>query len=625
VGEVAGLRFSRMGGRRSLVRVRLSDGSGEVALLFFNQPWMREHFIKGKSVEVCGPVVDSKGPAFASPRVGRAPGTDKRSVASEEAAGRSLPSLPSPGTLEPIYPLTEGVGQSFLADLVSRAVGEFAERLEDPLSQELLAEHALPTLPVAVVDVHHPRSEAAYARALRRLALEALLRLQAELLRRRRARREGAARAVPLDDATHAALLAHLPFAPTPAQTSVMAELRADLGRAVPMRRLLQGDVGSGKTLVALYAAQAVASCAGQTAFMAPTELLAEQHFAGLAGLLEKAGQRAVLLTGSLSAAERRHVRAAIADGDATVVFGTHALFSEDIVYRRLDLVIIDEQHRFGVDQRSRLLNKGADVHALFMTATPIPRTLALTVYGDLDVSVMKGMPPGRGSLVTRWLRGSDRRALPRLLTERLEAGGQVFWVCPRIGEGVSESEPRRGDAEDTFERLRDSKLAPFGVELVHGRLASAERVSRLDRFRAGTSRVLVATTVIEVGVDVPAATVMVIEHAERLGLAQLHQLRGRVGRGAADSFCYLLGAAAAAPRLELLERTRDGFEIAEADLAQRGMGDLAGARQAGDNREGLDDPVTDLSLILLARDLVRADEETFTAYSQDPFPSMNP
>jgi len=316
---------------------------------------------------------------------------------------------------------------------------------------------------------------------------------------------------------------------------------------------------------------------------------------------------RARLLTGSLPAARRAEVLAELAAGSAQVAFGTHALFSADVRFAALALAVIDEQHRFGVAQRRRLLEKGRDVHALLMTATPIPRSLALTVYGDLEVTLIGEKPPGRGRVTTRWLRGSERLRLRGLLARELEAGGQVYWVVPRIEGAPSGAE----GAAQRHAELAAGPLARFGVELVHGRLESAERERRLARFRAGEARLLVATTVIEVGVDVPAASAIVIEEAQRLGLAQLHQLRGRVGRGSADARCWLLGAAAAKERFEFLERNDDGFALAEEDLRRRGMGDLLGLRQAGG---GVPGPETgdalerDLDLLLAARDVARAD-----------------
>jgi ATP-dependent DNA helicase RecG len=330
-----------------------------------------------------------------------------------------------------------------------------------------------------------------------------------------------------------------------------------------------------------------------------------------------------------VSAAERRQVLAQLASGMADVAFGTHALFSPDVRYRNLALAVIDEQQRFGVGQRARILDKGRDVHALLMTATPIPRTLALTLYGDLDTSVLREAPAGRGKVGTRWVRGQDRERVPEFLRERLDAGEQVYWVVPRIGtadetdEEVAES--ARSGAESAFARLERSDLARHGIELVHGRMPAPERAARLERFRAGRAGVLVATTVIEVGVDVPNATVMVIENAERLGLAQLHQLRGRIGRGARDGWCLLFGDQVAAERFELLERTSDGFEIAEEDLRLRGMGDLAGLRQAGDNAEGLGDPGLDLGLLLLARELVETRPELARAYDDEGAGDVTP
>jgi len=387
------------------------------------------------------------------------------------------------------------------------------------------------------------------------------------------------------------------------------------------MRRLLQGDVGSGKTVLALYAALAVVESDGQAAVMAPTEVLAEQHFYGSRGVLREAGVEAALLTAATPRDERRYELERLARGELNVVFGTHALFSKDVQFSRLDLAVIDEQHRFGVGQREKLMEKGADVHQLLMTATPIPRTLALTVYGDLDVSTLQEAPPGRGRVSTRWVKGGEVKKLSGFLAERLEQGEQVYWVCPRIGdlEGADAGSPETGAtaaAERRYVQACESDLASYGVELVHGRLPAEERGHRLDRFRRGEIGLLIATTVVEVGVDVPDATVMVIENAERLGLAQLHQLRGRVGRGPKDSWCFLVGDEAARERFELLERTRDGFEIAEQDLAARGMGDLAGVRQAGVNLEGLTDPERDLDLVLAAREVIRTRPDIAELYA---------
>jgi ATP-dependent DNA helicase RecG len=366
--------------------------------------------------------------------------------------------------------------------------------------------------------------------------------------------------------------------------------------------------VGTGKTAVAALCASAVVEGGGQAAFLAPTEVLAEQHHMGLGKLLDAAGIGHALLTGKVKGEERREILRRLERGEIGVLFGTHALFQAGVAFARLDLAIIDEQHRFGVGQRSALLDKGKGVHLLLMTATPIPRTLALTLYADLEVVTLREAPPGRGKVSTHWVRGPKTRKVIPWLAERMAEGEQVYWVCPRIG---SDGDDKPGAAEARYAKLAsDERVREYGVELVHGRLPAEERSWRLERFRRGDIGLLVATTVIEVGVDVADATVIVIEGAERLGLAQLHQLRGRVGRGPRDSWCLLTGAAVAAERFELLERTRDGFEIAEEDLRRRGMGDLAGLRQAGANQEGLADPERDLDLVLLARELCQGDPE---------------
>jgi ATP-dependent DNA helicase RecG len=576
-GVVARPRFSRFG-RRSTLRFSLEADGAALDVLYFNQPWQRERFAADDEVALAGQVSEGRrGPALVSPRLvdpERAP----------EGAGR------------PIYPTGEGVGQELLASLCRQAVERSAARLCETLPAEPLARLGLPPLPEAVRALHAPPTLEAYEAGRRRVVLEALLPIQARVLERAAGRAGGQAVEIAVDEARHVELCGRFPFTFTAGQGRITADLRADLQRSTPMRRLLQGEVASGKTALGAYACMAAVAAGAQAAFLAPTELLAEQHFAGLRGLLECAGVRSDLLTGSLRASERREVLERLAAGTVDLLFGTHALFSSDVRYARLALAVIDEQHRFGVAQRARLMDKGRDVHVLLMTATPIPRTLALTLYGDLQISTLRELPAGRGRVRTRWLKKDDRVAAERLLLERLEAGERVFWVSPRIGDGDAPG------AERAFERLKTSSLGRFGVELVHGRLSANTRAARLERFRAGSSRVLVATTVIEVGVDVPEATVMVIEDADRLGLAQLHQLRGRVGRSGGDAWCLLRGAEAARERLELLERCHDGFALAEEDLRRRGMGELSGLRQSGALMEGLG---ADLDLLTAARDLL--------------------
>jgi len=597
-GKVKNCRLTRLGGKRSVVRITIEDETGKIDGMFFNQSWMRDAVSVGDEVDLHGRIADAKGPIIASPRIGTA----------------SKP-LPAPGSVVPLYPVTDGVSQDFMHGLCRDASERFQDRVREPLPDHVLAQLDLPSLDRAVQGAHTPKSLPEFTGARRRLAFEPLLAAQASIHARRGA---GGARAqrIEISDALHAEIVARFPFRLTDGQGQVLRELRRDLGRGQPMRRLLQGDVGSGKTVVALYAAMAVAECGGQAAFMAPTELLAEQHFDGLRTILRDAGIDAGLLTGSLKGQERRGLLNSLENGSVQVVFGTHALFSQDVRFTRLDLAIIDEQHRFGVGQRAALTEKGEGVHTFLMTATPIPRTLALTIYGDLEVSLLKDMPPGRGEVRTRWLRAKDKNRVFEFLSERLEEGEQVYWVCPRIGSAEDDEDSKTASAERRYEEFIEMPLSRFGIELVHGRVPAEERAFRLDRFRRGEVGMLVATTVIEVGVDVPAATAMVIENAERLGLAQLHQLRGRIGRGPKLSWCLLEGKQSASERFELLERSRDGFELAEEDLKQRGMGDLAGVRQSGVNGEGLEDFDGDVDLLLAARDVARSMPELARHYA---------
>lgn len=585
-GRVRRSVLQRIGGKRSIVRATVSDGSGEMDLVFFNQPWMKEQLASGTMVTAHGGVVEARGASIASPRLGT------------EASP-----LPEPGTLSPEYSGGDGVSSDALKGWIDEALERFGDGLTEHLPLEFLEHCDAPSLEVAAPMIHRPKTVQGFEYARRRFALEPILSLQAAVFARRQGK-GGRARKARVTAAQDQEIRGRYPFTLTDAQSRVIGEIRQDLGKSRPMRRLLQGDVGAGKTAVAAYAAMVVAECGGQVAMMAPTEVLASQHAYGLRDLLEGHGLRTALITGSLRTGERRDVTARLAAGEIDVVFGTHALFSADVKFKRLDLAVIDEQHRFGVSQRGNLAQKGSDVHVLLMTATPIPRTLALTVYGDLEVSILDGAPPGRGQVTTRWARGDDRRRMPRFLTERLEAGEQIYWVVPRIGDGADAS-ASAASAESRHENLAARpSFRQAGLELVHGRLPSVERNSRLDRFRRGDIATIVATTVVEVGVDVPNATVMVIEDAHRLGLAQLHQLRGRIGRGKKDSYCFLLGDKKAEERFRLMERSRDGFLLAEEDLRQRGMGDLLGLRQSGENQEGLVDPERDLDLLLASRDL---------------------
>jgi len=598
-GRVVRSVLRRIGGKRSMVRATLVDGTGELDLVFFNQPWMKEQLSEGRELVAHGEVTGDRGASIPNPRLG-----------SEDRP------LPPPGTLETLYPAGDGVSADALAGWIQEALERFADEVEEPLPADFLERVGAPDLPHATRRVHLPESAADFEDARRRFALEPILRLQARVQARRSARGGNAAPAR-VGDAEFAELCACFPFDLTPAQARVAAELRADLARSRPMRRLLQGDVGAGKTAVAAIAAMVAAASGGQVAMMAPTETLAAQHSYGLRPLLERAGLRAELLTGSLRPAERRAITEALARGEVDVLFGTHALFSDDVAFRRLTLCVVDEQHRFGVAQRGKLAAKGArEPHVLLMTATPIPRSLALSIYGDLDVSVLDGAPPGRGAITTRWARAADRRRMPRFLLERIAAGEQVFWVVPRIGgDGAEASSGASAEARHA-DLVGRPAFRAAGVELVHGRMPAEERAMRLDRFRAGEVATLVATTVVEVGVDVPGATVMVVEDAHRLGLAQLHQLRGRVGRGGGDAWCFLLGDRKAEERFRLLERSRDGFELSEEDLRQRGMGDLLGLRQSGVNTEGLIDPERDLDLLLAARDLFATRPELVARYA---------
>lgn len=521
------------------------------------------------------------------------------------------------GRIIPLYAssaeLTErGLRSRGFRRLVRAALTSVGAGLRCAIDESIAAAEGLPTLPVALRQAHFPQSREQAEAGRRRLALEELYHLQKELSARRSLRRASPAHAMPASERLVPRLVEQLDFTMTGAQQRVVAQIDADLRRSEPMRRLLHGDVGSGKTLVALCAALQAIEAGYQVAIMAPTEILADQHFQNWQKLLAPLGIGPALLKGGRRAVVRRELLMGLQTGGLNLIVGTHALLQEDVQFACLGLVIVDEQHRFGVAQREQLTAKSAHAHTLVMTATPIPRSLALSLYGDLDVSVLDELPPGRQPVRTA-LRSVDRRErIFEFVTEQIAAGQQAYIVYPTIEES---QEKELLSAEGAYEELSTGPLAACRVELIHGRLSTDQKATIMARFAAGQIDVLVATTVIEVGVDVPNATVMVIEHAERFGLAQLHQLRGRVGRGAAASYCILVAYPLEGEgqlwreRLEALCATNDGFELARTDLELRGPGELLGTRQAGIPELRIAHLLRDEDLLQIARTAVMAEE----------------
>jgi len=550
-----------------------------------------------------------------------------------------------PDSLTPVYPTTAGLAQAVLRRLIGRAL--VAADVSDTLPHDLMAELRLAGFAESVRFLHNPTPDATLSElqerthpAWRRIKFDELLAQQLSMRLHYRKRRSAQAPALAGTRKLAAKLQSALPFQLTRAQARTLAQIRNDLAQPHPMQRLLQGDVGSGKTIVAALAALQAVESGTQVAVMAPTEILAEQHYAKFSAWLVPLGIEIAWLTGSLSRKEKREATARVASGQAHVVVGTHALFQDEIAFHKLGLAIVDEQHRFGVHQRLALRLKGtnatdgAQPHQLMMSATPIPRTLAMSFYADLDVSVIDELPPGRTRVVTKLVSDTRRDEVTERVRDACMDGRQAYWVCPLIEDNVAGPDavtgdqgkrrsPRRGTTEalqlqtaiETFETVKQT-FPELAVGLVHGRLASSEKAAVMEAFKAGAIQLLVATTVIEVGVDVPNASLMVIEHAERMGLSQLHQLRGRVGRGADASVCILLYQSplsdTARERLRIVYESTDGFEIARQDLRIRGPGELLGARQSGVPMLRFADLEADAELLEVARtvaeDLLQSD-----------------
>jgi ATP-dependent DNA helicase RecG len=582
-------------GGRTDFEATVSDETGTLSCYFFGQSWLARTLRPGVRVVVSGEVSGAER-RMANPMF--------------EVVEGDLESLLHAGRLVPVHALTRGLTARGVRQAVSRALDLVADRIPDPVPAEVASARALMPLGAALRDLHFPRDAAALEAARARLAFEELFLLQMVLaLRRRALAEEGRALALTGPGALAAEVRAGLPFTLTAGQAQVLAEIGADLARPRPMQRLVVGDVGSGKTVVALLAACAAVEAGQQAALLAPTEILARQHGASLETLARGSRLAVATLTGGSSAAERRALQARLTAGEPMLVVGTHALLEEKLRFASLALAIVDEQHRFGVRQRAALAAKGVLPHVLVLTATPIPRTLQLACFGDLDLSALRERPPGRGRLVTRVTGEEHFPQVVEFMARELSAGRQAFVVVPAIEEGP------RADlraAQTELERLRAQPLlARFRFGLLHGRLKPDEKQAVMERFRARELDALVATTVVEVGVDVPNATLMVVENAEAFGLTQLHQLRGRVGRGAQRSVCVLvagaLAGARARARLAVMARTDDGFELAEADLALRGPGELWGVRQAGLVAFRVADLARDEAILLAAREAARA------------------
>jgi len=545
----------------TIVEARVRDSGGALTAIWFNQVWLADRLQAGTRVRLRGAL--ERGEFVV------------RDYDLGESATMTLPA--------PVYRASEAVSSRRLRELIGRTLPAVQD-LHDPLPATLRTGLRLPLKPDALSVLHHPDSAVQAESGRKRLAFEELLVLQLGLLRRRA---EGAGAVAPSlgpPGELAARYRAALPFTLTEAQERAIAEIDRDLARTAPMERLLQGDVGSGKTVVALYALLRAVERGHQGALMAPTETLAEQHFLTLEGICAKLGVRCRLVTSSLPAKEHAAALRGLAGGEEGLAVGTHALIQEGVQFRSLAVAVVDEQHRFGVEQRAALAGDRAP-HRLHMTATPIPRTLAFTVYGDLAVSEIDRPPVGRKPVITRWVSHERSSEAYTRLHRHLEAGRQAYVVCPLVSPSEA-IEARAAEAEAA--RLRDAELAGFRVGCLHGQLRPAERRTVMDAFARGEIDVLVATTVIEVGVDVPNATIMIVQEADRFGLAQLHQLRGRVGRSEEQSYCLLVSrpkeelTEAASERLQALVGTNDGFELAEVDLELRGEGQLLGTRQTG-------------------------------------------
>jgi len=606
---------SRLGERRGTEAV-VGDETGNMRVVWFNQPYLAKKLATNSRIVLSGRVRLFKGHyVMESP--------EWEPVESQDFIHTAR--------LVPIYPLTQGLRSRQVRKLMKGVIDQWAWQVKDFLPQEIRERKGLLELPRAISQAHYPEDAAAKDKARVRLAFDELFLLQLGVMSKKRDWQQSQqANSFSIDKSLVDTFLQSLPFELTAAQQKVLGELLSDLQQTRPMCRLLQGEVGSGKTVVATAALLVAAANNYQGAFMAPTEILAEQHFATICELLSRVGScegeghlrsyndflprplKLALLIGDVNQVQKQEIHQKILEGDIDIVIGTHALIQKAVEFQRLGLAIVDEQHRFGVEQRSALRQKGYSLHMLVMTATPIPRTLALTLYGDLDLSVIDQLPPGRQAIKTKWVRPQQRDSAYAFIRKQIAEGRQAFVICPLIEESeviVAQA------AVAEYQHLSQEIFPDLRLGLLHGRMSSAEKDEVMHRFRSGDMDILVSTPVVEVGIDVPNATVMMIESAERFGLSQLHQFRGRVGRGPEQSYCMLLAdnpSEIGRERLDIIEKVQDGFVLAEEDLKLRGPGEFFGTRQSGipDLRMA---KISDVPLLEMARD------EAMQLFEKDP------
>ncbi|MDD5429027.1 MAG: ATP-dependent DNA helicase RecG [Candidatus Omnitrophica bacterium] len=558
----SGLRF---------FQAAVTDGTGFIHATWFNQPYLKDYFQKGQRVILYGKVELHDKLQILQPEYEILEGGDTDSI--------------HIGRIVPIYPIVSGLTQKYVRALADAAIAKYCRFLSDNLPTYILAREKLVDIKFAVHNIHFPSTFENLEKAYRRIVFEEFFMLQLALaIRKKHSAEDEEGLGHKLAGKLIDSFKNNLPFELTAGQKKAIADISRDMSMTKPMNRLLEGDVGSGKTVVAAYALILTVQNGMQGVIMAPTEVLARQHFIALSELLMPLGVNISLLIGGMSRDQKKEVSEEIKSGNSDIVVGTHSVIQESVQFRKLGLAVVDEQHKFGVTQRSILKQKGYNPHVLVMTATPIPRTLALTVYGDLDVSVIRELPKGRKPIETYWVEEDKRAEAYRFVREEIEKGRQAYVVCPLIN-GADAVKTRGRGATETFEKLKSGIFPEYTVGLLHGKMNTQEKDKIMKEFKKGKIDILVSTVVIEVGIDVPNASVMLIENAESFGLSQLHQLRGRVGRGAHESYCILLADPKnedAAMRIKAIENTLDGFEIAQADLDIRGPGEFFGTKQHG-------------------------------------------